>query len=46
MTRTRRLAAAAGGKGRFRWKVKLAKGTYDDLCDPHASSMTGSCKPF
>jgi len=31
-----------GGKGTFRWTVKLAKGTYDYVCDPHASFMKGS----
>jgi plastocyanin len=31
-----------GGKGTFTWKVKLTKGTYKYVCDPHASIMKGS----
>jgi len=31
-----------GGKGTFRWKVTLKKGTYTYVCDPHASFMKGS----
>lgn len=33
-----------GGKGTFTWKVKLKKGTYKFVCDPHASFMKGSFK--
>ncbi|HET7572507.1 MAG TPA: plastocyanin/azurin family copper-binding protein [Gaiellaceae bacterium] len=33
-----------GGKGTFTWKVKLRKGTYTFVCDPHASFMKGSFK--
>ena len=31
-----------GDKGTFTWKVKLVKGTYSYVCDPHASVMKGS----
>ena len=31
-----------GGKGVFSWNVKLTKGTYTYVCDPHASFMKGS----
>ena len=31
-----------GGKGVFRWNVKLTKGTYTYVCDPHSSFMKGS----
>ena len=30
-----------GGKGTFRWAVKLAQGSYDYVCDQHASFMQG-----
>ena len=33
-----------GGKGTFTWKLKLKKGTYKFVCDPHASFMKGSFK--
>ena len=33
---------SVGGKGAARWKVKLVKGTYEYVCDPHASFMKGS----
>jgi plastocyanin len=29
-------------KGTFTWKLKLKKGTYKFICDPHASFMKGS----
>jgi len=29
-------------KGTFTWKLKLKKGTYKFVCDPHASFMKGS----
>ena len=31
-----------GAKGTFRWTVKLKKGSYTFVCDPHASFMKGS----
>jgi plastocyanin len=31
-----------GGTGTWRWIVKLRKGTYTYVCDPHASFMKGS----
>jgi plastocyanin len=31
-----------GGKGVYRWNVKLTKGTYTYVCDPHSSFMKGS----
>lgn len=31
-------------KGTFTWKLKLKKGTYKFVCDPHASFMKGSFK--
>jgi plastocyanin len=30
-----------GGQGTFTWKLKLKKGTYTFVCDPHASFMNG-----
>ncbi len=33
---------SVSGKGTVRWQVKLVKGTYDYVCDPHASFMKGS----
>jgi plastocyanin len=33
---------SVGGKGVFRWNVKLRKGTYTFVCDPHASFMKGA----
>jgi len=33
---------SVGGKGTFTWKLKLRKGTYTYVCDPHASFMKGS----
>jgi plastocyanin len=35
-------ATSVDGKGTFRWKVTLRKGTYSYVCDPHASFMHGS----
>jgi hypothetical protein len=29
-------------KGNFTWKLKLKKGTYKFVCDPHKSFMKGS----
>jgi plastocyanin len=31
-----------GFQGTVTWKLKLRKGTYKYVCDPHASSMHGS----
>jgi hypothetical protein len=31
-----------GAKGTTTWKLKLKKGTYKYVCDPHASFMKGS----
>ncbi len=33
---------SVGGEGTFRWKVRLRKGAYTYVCDPHASFMKGS----
>jgi plastocyanin len=33
---------SVGGTGTTTWKLKLAKGTYKYVCDPHASFMKGS----
>ena len=33
---------SVGGKGTFSWTVKLKKGTYKYVCDPHSSFMKGS----
>lgn len=33
---------SVGGKGTVRWQVTFVKGTYDYVCDPHASFMKGS----
>jgi plastocyanin len=35
---------AVGFKGTQTWKVKLTKGTYKYVCDPHKSFMKGSFK--
>ena len=35
---------SVGGQGTTTWTVKLAKGTYNYVCDPHASFMHGSFK--
>ena len=35
---------SVGGTGSKTWKVKLKKGTYKFVCDPHASFMKGSFK--
>lgn len=33
---------SVGGKGTFRWRLTLRKGTYKYVCDPHSSFMKGS----
>jgi len=33
-----------GGKGTYTWKLKLKKGTYKFVCDPHKAFMKGSFK--
>jgi len=33
---------SVGGKGTSSWKLKLKKGTYKFVCDPHKSFMKGS----
>ncbi len=33
---------SVGGQGTSTWKLKLKKGTYKFVCDPHASFMKGS----
>jgi len=35
---------SVSGKGTSTWTVKLKKGTYKYVCDPHASFMKGSIK--
>jgi plastocyanin len=35
---------SVGKTGTFTWKLKLKKGTYKFICDPHASLMKGSFK--
>jgi plastocyanin len=35
---------SVGGVGSSTWKLKLKKGTYKFVCDPHASFMHGSFK--
>jgi plastocyanin len=35
-------STSVSGKGTFTWKVKLKKGTYKYVCDPHKSFMKGS----
>jgi plastocyanin len=35
---------SVGKTGTFTWKLKLKKGTYKFVCDPHASFMKGSFK--
>jgi plastocyanin len=35
---------SVGGTGTKTWTVKLKKGTYKYVCDPHASFMKGSFK--
>ncbi len=35
---------SVGKTGTFTWKLKLKKGTYKYICDPHASLMHGSFK--
>jgi len=33
---------SVGGQGTSTWKLKLKKGTYKFVCDPHKSFMKGS----
>ena len=33
---------SVGGQGNSTWKLKLKKGTYKFVCDPHKSFMKGS----
>jgi plastocyanin len=33
---------SVGGTGSVTWKLKLKKGTYKFVCDPHSSFMKGS----
>jgi len=33
---------SVGGQGTTTWKLKLKRGTYKYVCDPHASFMKGS----
>jgi plastocyanin len=35
---------SVGKTGTFTWKLKLQKGTYKFICDPHAALMKGSFK--
>jgi plastocyanin len=35
-------ATSVAGRGTYTWKVKLKKGTYTFVCDPHSSFMKGS----
>jgi plastocyanin len=35
---------SVGGEGTVTWKLKLKKGTYTYVCDPHKSFMSGSFK--
>lgn len=35
-------ATSVGGKGTTRWTLRLRKGTYTYVCDPHSSFMKGS----
>jgi plastocyanin len=37
-------ATSVGYVGNKTWTVKLKKGTYKYVCDPHASAMKGSFK--
>jgi plastocyanin len=37
-------ATSVSGTGTFTWKLKLKKGTYRIVCDPHATSMKTSLK--
>lgn len=37
-------STTVGGTGTKTWKLKLKKGTYKYICDPHASVMHGSFK--
>jgi plastocyanin len=35
-------STSVSGKGTYTWTVKLKKGTYKFVCDPHSSFMKGS----
>jgi plastocyanin len=35
-------STSVGGTGTTTWTVKLSKGKYKYVCDPHASTMKGS----
>jgi plastocyanin len=35
---------SVGGTGTSKWTLKLKKGTYKFVCDPHATIMKGSFK--
>jgi plastocyanin len=35
-------ATSVAGRGTYTWKLKLKKGTYTFVCDPHSSFMKGS----
>jgi plastocyanin len=35
-------STSLGGQGTSTWKIRLKKGTYRFVCDPHASFMKGS----
>lgn len=37
-------ATGVGARGTVVWTVRLRKGTYTFVCDPHASSMTGTLR--
>jgi len=37
-------STSVGGTGTKTWTLKLKKGTYKFVCDPHASVMKGSFK--
>jgi plastocyanin len=37
-------STSVGAKTNATWKIKLKKGTYKFVCDPHASFMKGSFK--
>ena len=37
-------STSVAAKGTTTWKVRLKKGTYTYVCDPHASFMRGSFK--
>jgi plastocyanin len=37
-------ATGVSARGTFTWTIRLRKGTYTFLCDPHASSMRGTLR--